>query len=143
MEIRRDIRIAAPLEVLWELVSTPAGLAAWLGEGTDIDVREGGRGTVVDADGIREVRVTGVDAGRALAMEWWPAGRPDDASTVELELERDDDGDGPATRVHVVERRLPVAEPHQVEARAAAWSGRLRALACAGWGVGARRPALV
>ncbi|WP_370328346.1 SRPBCC domain-containing protein [Euzebya sp.] len=54
----------------------------------------------VGTDRPRDARVVAVEADRRLALEWWPAGRPDDRSEVEITLR----AEGTVTAVEVVER---------------------------------------
>ena len=92
----------APVGDVWDAITDPAALAAWLGAEVELDIAVAGTGRAVDHDGtVREILVTDVEPGHRLAWHWWS----DDGelSSVELTLEPLVD----ATRVRVVEVLLP------------------------------------
>jgi hypothetical protein len=82
--VRRDIDVPLPLDDVWPLVAGGDGWTEWLVEEADVAVEPGAAGTVVDDGARRELRVDEVVAGERVAWTWWPAGRPADASRVEL-----------------------------------------------------------
>ena len=49
-----------------------------------VEVVPGSTGVVTDGDEDREVRIERVDEGERVSFEWWPAGQPDQSSSVEL-----------------------------------------------------------
>ena len=102
----------APPERLFELVTTPAGLARWLGRAT-VDLRPGGRYRV-DLGGDAAVGTYEVlEPPRRVVFGWGQEGAgplPPDSSSVEIRLEP---ADG-ATHVVLEQRGLPDAAraPH-------------------------------
>jgi uncharacterized protein YndB with AHSA1/START domain len=83
--VTREIDVDVEAGALWPLVADGAGWAQWLAPEVDVDVAEGGTGTVVDDDGVeRTVRVDSVVPGDSVRFTWWPTEGFDDASIVEL-----------------------------------------------------------
>ena len=82
--VRRDIDVPLPLDDVWPLVAGGDGWTEWLVEEADVAVEPGSAGTVVEDGERRDVRVDEVVPGERVAWTWWPAGRPADASRVEL-----------------------------------------------------------
>ena len=72
--ITRQVDLDTPADELWEMVSDPDHLAAWLGDSVDVDVRPGGTGTVVDDDIVRHVQIEEVSQPRRLSFTWWESG---------------------------------------------------------------------
>jgi uncharacterized protein YndB with AHSA1/START domain len=98
--ITRSVELEAGADDVWRALTEPELLGDWLDSVVDIDVRPGGEGTLVDADGgVRRARVDEVQPARRLALRWWPEDGGGPASTVELELEQTEHG----TRVVVTE----------------------------------------
>ncbi len=120
--VRRSVDLPAPVEDIWSMLTDPARLAEWLGAEVDLASAEpGADGRVVDAGGlVRRLVVDTVEPGRRFAFTWWPAERPEDATTVAFTLA----ADGQGTRLDVEE--APVARA----------GGRACTLALAGdpWG---------
>jgi uncharacterized protein YndB with AHSA1/START domain len=75
--ITRQIDLDTPADVLWDLVSDPDEMANWLGDRVDVDVRNGGEGTVVDDGIVRHVVIEEVLEARELSFTWW---EPEDRS---------------------------------------------------------------
>jgi uncharacterized protein YndB with AHSA1/START domain len=127
--VERQVTLPAPLDDVWELLTRPEDLGAWLGDDVVLDPTPGAPGRVLERDGTdRSLVVEEVDAGRRLSWRWWVAGEDPDgaASRVEITLSPTTDG----TVVHVVERPIPASAPPAVTARAMAsasnaWSHRL------------------
>ena len=69
---------------LWSLVADRAGWATWLVDEADVTVRPGATGTVVDDGEARDVRIDSVEPHERVAFTWWPQGRTEQATTVEL-----------------------------------------------------------
>lgn len=118
--VERRRHLAASADVVWRHLTG----ADWLGLGDDDPpVGELLRlGDPFGGDGPRDARVLDVVVGRALVLEWWPAGRPDDRSVVTIEVAPS----GTGAAVRVVEEAVPVVD---VAARGRVWSSCLQALA--------------
>lgn len=101
MAVQRELDLDLDPELVWELVTRPDDLAAWLGEEVDLVPVEGTFGRVVDEDGtVRRLVVGEVDSGRRLSWDWWEEGGADGTvSRVELTLDRTETG----TRLRVLE----------------------------------------
>jgi len=105
--VERSVELPASASEVWEALTAPAGLSAWLGgEVLSLDVGPGGRGLVRRGDGaVRRVVVEEVETGRRLRFRWWPYSRPDmpsplGSTIVEFRLEEH----GPTTTLRVIER---------------------------------------
>ena len=129
LSITRSVSVAAPAETLWEALSRPGELGAWLGGEVDLDVRPGGVGTADLPDGERSILVTEAEPGARLSWLWW---RDDgDLSSVEFSLRPA----GDTTVVTVVERSCTVPK---ASASARGWAGT-HAAGVGGWArLGAR-----
>lgn len=129
-EYTTSIEIDAPPETVFEYLTTPAGMTAWMGQHAELDPRPGGN-FAVDISGhpIRGEFLR-VEPPTRVVVSWGLAGSTDlpaGASTVEFTLTAIDDG----TRVDLVHSALPDAE---VDGHVDGWSHflpRLR-LAAAG-----------
>jgi uncharacterized protein YndB with AHSA1/START domain len=96
--IERSIELDADADEIWPLLIEPDGLADWLGDEVELDVRPGGSGHLIDDRGTRrDVLVTAVEPARRLAWHWWS--ESDELSSVEITLVPTDAG----TKVTVVE----------------------------------------
>ena len=127
--ITRTIELDATAEVVWRALTEPDLLGEWLGSVVELDVRPGGAGLIVEADGaVRRARVDDVDTGRRLALRWWPEDGDGPESTVELDLESTGEG----TRVVVTETVVvPSSEAVQASAAVdAGWALRFLLLGC-------------
>jgi uncharacterized protein YndB with AHSA1/START domain len=82
--VRRDIDVPLDAADVWPLVGAGQGWTEWLVDEADLDVEPGAEGTIVDDGERRHVHVDDVVPGERVAWTWWPAGRPADASRVEL-----------------------------------------------------------
>jgi uncharacterized protein YndB with AHSA1/START domain len=69
--VRREMVLpASPVDV-WEAVTTPTLVGAWLGDVIELDPRPGGRVTVRASDGSTlRGRVEAAEPGRRLALRW-------------------------------------------------------------------------
>jgi uncharacterized protein YndB with AHSA1/START domain len=122
--IERQVTLPADLDEVWELLTRPDDLGAWLGDDVVLDPTPGAAGRVTERDGTeRWLVVEEADPGRRLAWRWWTGeAGADGASRVEITLSPTDDG----TVLRVVERPLPGGTA--IVARSstgAAWSHRL------------------
>jgi uncharacterized protein YndB with AHSA1/START domain len=105
MALQRDLDLDVDPELVWELITRPEDLAAWLGEQVDLEPSPGTRGHVVDEDGtVRHLVVGEVDLGRRLSWDWWEEG-DGTVSRVELTLDPTEHG----TRLRVREVPHPVS----------------------------------
>jgi uncharacterized protein YndB with AHSA1/START domain len=85
MTVTRELDLEIGADELWNLVGDGTRWADWLVDAGDVEVVDGGLGTVVDDEGTdRQVVVERVEPGRAVRFSWWPTGGPEQASTVEL-----------------------------------------------------------
>lgn len=135
-----SIDIAATPDQVWSALTTPSGLAPWLGEGATIDPCQGGKLSAPDPVGGRPRRglVDNVDAGRRLELTWWPATNPVERSQVVISLESTGSADEPMTTVTVTEsvpepvaRRASASATAEPLATVGAWSWRLALLVLA------------
>jgi uncharacterized protein YndB with AHSA1/START domain len=105
--IEREIRIAAPIERVWDVLTEPAHVGVWFGSGTPIemDLRPGGVMVLDHGEhGNYRTLIVNVDPPRAFSYRW-AAGYPgvvaneDNSTLVEFTLESAADG----TLLRVVE----------------------------------------
>ncbi len=122
MALQRELELDLDPELVWELITRPDDLAAWLGDEVDLDPVEGAPGRVVDDDGtVRRLVVDRVDIGRRRSWDWWEEG--DAAGTlscVELVLDPTESG----TRLRVLEVPRTAAPTVALAPRASASLGR-------------------
>lgn len=86
-EVRRRVVVEAPPDDVWRALTDPDELAAWWGEGSELDATPGGEGRFVeDGEPVRRARVVEVRPGSRLMLDWWP---------------EDPEVDEPATRVTI------------------------------------------
>jgi uncharacterized protein YndB with AHSA1/START domain len=134
LEVRRELRIAASPETVWELLVDPEKALAWWGTAAHFDPRPGGEFRLDVASGsAARGTFTEVDPPRRLVYTFgWEQGGggpdvvPPGSSTVAIDLEPTDDG----TLLRLVHRGLPTAD--QVGRHAEGWEhylGRLRTVA--------------
>ena len=103
--VRREMVLPVDRDTAWENLGDAEGLAGWLADEVELEVREGAEGIARWADGTeRHVVVDEVDAGRRLALCWWADGQ--EATLVDLTLDEHEDG----TRLVVVEVPVRVVE---------------------------------
>ena len=73
------------LHRVWEAVTDPDALEAWLADEVELDLREGGEATFTLPDGEeRRAVVEEVAEGRRWTFWWWTADAPGSRVTVEL-----------------------------------------------------------
>ena len=112
----RTVTLDAPIDRVWRCLVEPPRLGAWLGARVDLDVRTGGRVSVVDEDGERRGTVEDLAHGRRLALRLWSlpspgcvpernAGCVPEGSRIEFVVE----DLGAKTRLTVTEERLTTA----------------------------------
>jgi uncharacterized protein YndB with AHSA1/START domain len=131
--LERSVTLDADVDAVWDLVTRPDDLAAWLGREVELDPTPGSEGSVLEHDGTRRrLVVDEVRPGVRITWRWWLHGDgvEPDPSRVEITLTPDLDG----TRVDVVEHRLTASattagatstSPGATSACVRAWAGRL------------------
>ena len=50
--IEREISIQAPIATVWNVITQPEYISQWFGSQVDIDVRPGGKGTLIWGEGV-------------------------------------------------------------------------------------------
>ena len=119
--VTRQVDLDLPADRLWALVADGSRWGDWLGAAADVEVTEGGGGTLVDDDGVaRRVRVDRVDRQHGVRFAWWPEGDVDSRSQVELVVLPRPDGN---SRLRVREV-LAVAGPASAVTSQRAWDVR-------------------
>ena len=127
--IERDVLIAAPVERVWELITSPEHLGSWFGEtGAEIDLRPGGTLKLSWREHPTvHGRVETVESPHRFAWRWLTSAdgeaTPDNSTLVEFTLAAEGEG----TRVAVVESGFDALalDAEEREARLAAH--------CQGW----------
>jgi uncharacterized protein YndB with AHSA1/START domain len=84
--IARDVEIGAAAEDVFRLLTEPEKLARWWPDSAEIDARVGGRFRFVFRGGEAVVtgEVTRFEPPRALALAWFPSGRPEVETQIEF-----------------------------------------------------------
>jgi uncharacterized protein YndB with AHSA1/START domain len=123
----QEVTIAAPAAVVWELLTTAAGLLRWVGPEAVAEPEPGGRLRWVHPDGAAVVgRYVELDPCRRLVFTYgWEDGRmgvPPESTTVEIELVEHDRG----TTLRLTHHGLPPAVVDDHERGWAYFLGRLR-----------------
>lgn len=92
--IERRVVLRARPERVWEALTDPGQVAAWMGGLVEWTVEEGGGLRFVgDAGEVREGRVEQVEPARTLRFRWWDTADGDRSpSEVVYALEPDEDG---------------------------------------------------
>ena len=120
--VEREVVLPAPVEEVWEAVSEPDELEAWLADDVELELEEGGALEVSWDDGSRRSgTIERVEAPERLSWRWAEDG---DATLVEIALEPVEGG----TLIRVSEHALPAGP---VASRLTALSAHLAALAIA------------
>jgi uncharacterized protein YndB with AHSA1/START domain len=86
VDITRSIELDLEPDEVWELIGDGERWADWMVDASDVDVVPGGGGRVGDAAERRDVHIDTVATGERVAFEWWPVGRRDEASAVDLRI---------------------------------------------------------
>jgi uncharacterized protein YndB with AHSA1/START domain len=97
--IEREIVIDAPIDVVWEVLTTPKHLRLWFSETAQIELRAGGRGQL----GSFTLRVVAAEAPHRFAFRWTrrPGVDPDGDNMTLVDMRLAEEGSG--TRLRVVE----------------------------------------
>jgi uncharacterized protein YndB with AHSA1/START domain len=147
--IERDVLIAAPVERVWELVTTPEHIGRWFGDaGAELDLRPGGRLELRWHDySTVHGRVEVVEPPRRFAYRWQHAGDPaaelTSANSTLVDFTLTPEGEG--TRVAVVESGFQALETGAAEraelvaSHTGGWTSELADLAAHAAGVPAQR----
>jgi uncharacterized protein YndB with AHSA1/START domain len=106
--IEREILIAAPLEVVWAVVTEPEHIAGWFGDSAEIDLRSGGKAIFTWREhGSVHGRVETVQRPHFFSFRWIRGSetevREGNSTLVEFSLSPEDGG----TRLRVVESGFP------------------------------------
>ncbi len=124
--VDRDVRVAAPPEVVFGFFTDPAKITRWMGRAATLDPRPGGIFRVeISPSDVARGEYVAVEPPRRVAFTWgWESGGAPlapGASLVEVTFTPDGDG----TRVRLVHTRLPA---HLVKAHDDGWQGMLAQL---------------
>ncbi|GAB4385397.1 MAG: hypothetical protein Kow0022_11130 [Phycisphaerales bacterium] len=70
--LSRQVEVAAPVEIAWQVLTTPAGLASWLGAHPSVDLSPGGSITYSTSPGAEPIveRILAFDPERVLATRY-------------------------------------------------------------------------
>lgn len=145
--IEKDVLIAAPVERVWELITTAEHLGRWFGDaGAELDLRPGGALLLRWRSGdVIHGRVETVEPPHRFAYRWLLTGATEatPATSTLTEFTLAEEGDG--TRVAVVESgfdalALEAAErAERLASHTTGWVFELDELAAYAVGAGARR----
>jgi uncharacterized protein YndB with AHSA1/START domain len=147
--IERDVLIAAPVERVWELITSPEHVGRWFGDaGAEIDLRPGGALSLSWREhGTFYGRVEAVEPPHRFAYRWLSTigsraePTPGNSTLTEFTLA----AEGEATRVAVVESGFDTLDGDPAERTAAlashtrGWAAELDELAAYALGVTAGR----
>lgn len=105
--IEKEVRIDAPIEVVWSIVTEPEHIGSWLGSSAEVDLRPGGDMVLKFGDfGAANCTVERVERPKLFAFRWVtpepdrdPSLQDGYATLVELQLS----ADGEATMLRMVE----------------------------------------
>ncbi|MGH2466842.1 MAG: SRPBCC domain-containing protein [Candidatus Limnocylindrales bacterium] len=133
--IEREVLIAAPVDVVWEVISRPEHIVHWLSDEAQLALRPGEEG-VLNMDGTPyDLRFETVEPPHLLSFRWvYPRGevpRPGNSTVVAFTLT----DEGGQTRLTVVENGLDLMpwpdDERQgfVESHSAGWTKCLERLA--------------
>jgi uncharacterized protein YndB with AHSA1/START domain len=124
IEVTRTIELDGDPGDVWDLVVDGDRWSEWMVDDAAVEVAPGSAGHVDDDGGRREVRIETVNEGEGVSFEWWPAGRRDLASTVELRILP-----APPGAVLEVVESFPASGTLGARAAHRAWRARDRRLA--------------
>lgn len=70
--IEREIRINAPIEIVWDVVTNPAHIVNWFAEEASLDLRPGGAGslTFTEHNHVSPLRVETVEPPNVFSYRW-------------------------------------------------------------------------
>jgi uncharacterized protein YndB with AHSA1/START domain len=95
--LEREIFIEAPPDVVWAVVTEPEHVSGWFSDAAEIDLRPGGRITLIwHGHGTEHGRIERVEPPSFFSFRWFRGSgtevRDDDSTLVELTLTADGDG---------------------------------------------------
>ena len=131
-DVVREIRIGAPLEVVFEYLVDPAKLCRWMAQDAEVERRLGGVYRLTIDGNVTSGELVELEPPRRVAFTWgWEGGGPvpPGSSTVVVELEPEGDG----TLVRLTHRGLPA---EALELHRQGWDRFLPQLAEAAGGQG-------
>jgi uncharacterized protein YndB with AHSA1/START domain len=116
--IEREIRIDAPIDVVWSVLTEPEQITQWFSDSAELDLRPRAHGTLTfrgsrkgsrpddSPEGIVNLRVERIEPLRRFSFRWdYPRGvEPDESNAPLVEFTLAEDGDG--TRLTLVESGL-------------------------------------
>jgi uncharacterized protein YndB with AHSA1/START domain len=102
--IEREILVAAPLGVVWAVITEPEHISRWFSDSVEIDLRPGGKLTLIwEGDHTEHGRVVKVEPPHYFSFRWIRGSATDarqgNSTLVEFNLSAEDHG----TRLRVVE----------------------------------------
>lgn len=103
-EIRRELLVEAPIERVWQALTTAEELAAWFGDSATIDLRPGGRASIgwSEYDSVADCIVEVVERPTRFSFRWEALkDTPVEVASTLVEFTLSAEGD--ATRVTLVE----------------------------------------
>jgi uncharacterized protein YndB with AHSA1/START domain len=141
-ELKREIVIEAPPEIVWEAVTEPDHIALWFSDAAELDLRPDGNGTLtwkpggnateeLDEPLVIPMRVETVDPPRYFSYRWAHPqdSEPTPANSLLVEFTLTPEGD--ATRLSVVESGFQEIERDtdaELEGHAKGWKVHLERL---------------
>jgi len=105
-DVVREVRVAAPPEVVYEFLVDPDKIVRWMGEAADVEPRVGGAVRMSIGRHVARGELVELERPRRVAFTWgWEGGGPvpPGSSTVVFDLAPDGDG----TLVRLTHRDLP------------------------------------
>ena len=132
-EIRRELVVDAPIEKVWEALTTPEHLSKWFGDSAEVDLRPGGRARFgwSEFDASIEAIVEIVDRPFRFSFRWESLeDTPVEQASTLVEFSLESLGD--RTRLLLVESgfaALPEdAYDHRFEENSSGWTSELEDL---------------
>ena len=121
--IEKEIRIEAPVDVVWRLLTERAHIVQWFGDDVQLDLRTGGTGRL----GSYDISIEAVDPLRRFAFRWlYPAGSmPNSRNSTLVEFTLSSEAAG--TRLRVVESGFDqidwsdAEKAHEVDSHTRGW----------------------
>ncbi|HVP01552.1 MAG TPA: SRPBCC domain-containing protein [Solirubrobacteraceae bacterium] len=105
--IERETVIAAPIDVVWGVLTDPGHIATWFADTAELDLRPGGAGRLVwTGRHTAELRVEQVDPPHRFSFRWESPSGTEPVSGNSLLVEFTLIADGEGTRLRVVESGL-------------------------------------
>jgi uncharacterized protein YndB with AHSA1/START domain len=101
--IEREILIDAPPDVVWAVITEPEHVGGWFSDSAEIDLRPGGKTTLVWKEHTERGQIEAVEPPRFFSFRWIRGTDPElrDGNSTLVEFSLSAEGDG--TRLRVVE----------------------------------------